>query len=1035
MDQTKFRALVRRTVAVPFVAALMIAGAALWVAYDLNEAMQWVDHTDQVLGQSRRLLRLLVDMETGVRGYLLTGDDVFLQPYREAAKAIDSEYRALYRLVADDPAQQTRLETLHDSFRHWQDYAEHMIALRRTGGTYTDLKENLAGKGEMDDIRGQIAGFQSVEEHLREERTRTAHSRWHSVAANCIVLGLGVGCGLALFTRRRLQTIAASFEESLTEQKQVEAELRKNKERLGLAIEVAALGEWELDLKDHIASRSLRHDQIFGYQSLLPQWTYEMFLDHVLPQHRAEIDEKFKASLGSGIWDFETRIRRVDGEVRWIWARGRAWFDERGQPTRMFGTVMDITGPKRAEEALGESREWLRVTLASIGDAVMTADIHGRVTFLNPVAGALTGWQPKEAQGQPIQNVFRIINEQTRVAAEDIITRVLQEGHVVELANHTALVTKDGREVPIEDSAAPITDASGNLAGAVLVFHDVTEKRRKEEQLRRLNRTLKALNNSNQALLHATEEPALLEQVCKIVTEDCGHAMVWIGFAEEDEGKSVRPVAYSGFEEGYLETLGITWADTERGRGPTGTAIRSGQPRSCRNMLTDPEFEPWRAEALKRGYASSLVLPLMEGGKVFGAITIYSRQPDAFSEDEVELLLELAADLAYGVSTLRIRAAREQAVRELQRAERELIEAQRLAHVGSWYWDANTDITTGSDEFLRIYGLDSTAQQPAFKEKRGRLYPAGDWERLNAAMQRTLQTGVGYELDVEAIRDGAKIWITTRSEAVRNADGQIVGLRGTVQDLTERKQAEEALLRSEKLASVGRMAASIAHEINNPLAAVMNTIFLAQTNADEPESVRLYLDTADDELKRIAHITRQTLGFYRDSSAPTLVSVHSVLDSAVDLLRGKIRVKGATIEKQYDGDLQVMAVPGELRQIFSNLLANSLDAMGEQGTIKLRVSGSTCVNSNQPRIRITVADDGTGIDAATLPHIFEPLFTTKEATGSGLGLWVSKQLVEKQGGFIRVRSSPNGARRGTVFSIFLPAQQAPRAERAAASSS
>ena len=124
------------------------------------------------------------------------------------------------------------------------------------------------------------------------------------------------------------------------------------------------------------------------------------------------------------------------------------------------------------------------------------------------------------------------------------------------------------------------------------------------------------------------------------------------------------------------------------------------------------------------------------------------------------------------------------------RREEDLREAQRVAHIGSWYWDAKTDATTGSDELLRIYGLDPTTQSmPAFREQEGRLYPAESWQRVNAAVQRTMQTGVGYELDVEAIRDGAKIWITTRGEAVRDADGQIVGLRGTVQDITERKRA------------------------------------------------------------------------------------------------------------------------------------------------------------------------------------------------------------------------------------------------------
>lgn len=232
-------------------------------------------------------------------------------------------------------------------------------------------------------------------------------------------------------------------------------------------------------------------------------------------------------------------------------------------------------------------------------------------------------------------------------------------------------------------------------------------------------------------------------------------------------------------------------------------------------------------------------------------------------------------------------------------------------------------------------------------------------------------------------------------------------------------RAQEALIRSEKLASVGRMAASIAHEINNPLAAVMNAVYLAKTGLRQPELAQ-YLDMAEDELKCISHITRQTLGFYRESSSPTAVSVNSIMDSAVDLLRGKIKVKHAEIEKQYESDFQVMGVSGELRQVFSNLLVNSLDAIPHEGKIKLRVSKTTCDNNGNSRIRVTLADNGQGIEAATLPRIFEPLFTTKEATGSGLGLWVSKQLIEKQGDSIRVRSSASEPHRGTAICVVLP---------------
>jgi signal transduction histidine kinase len=239
-------------------------------------------------------------------------------------------------------------------------------------------------------------------------------------------------------------------------------------------------------------------------------------------------------------------------------------------------------------------------------------------------------------------------------------------------------------------------------------------------------------------------------------------------------------------------------------------------------------------------------------------------------------------------------------------------------------------------------------------------------------------------------------------------------------EIAERKQAEEALLRSEKLASVGRMAATIAHEINNPLDAVMNLLFIARSVKDLPDSAQQSLDLADSELKRVAHMTRQSLGFYRESNAAVLTSIPTVLDSVVDLLKSKIKSKHAVIEKQWDGDLEIIAVAGELRQVFSNLLANSLDAINEKGTIKLRVSSGATVNNGHHCVRVTVADNGKGISPSARLHIFEPFFTTKGTFGTGLGLWVCKQIIDKHGGFIRVRSSTDGSRRGTVISVVLP---------------
>jgi two-component system, NtrC family, sensor kinase len=278
---------------------------------------------------------------------------------------------------------------------------------------------------------------------------------------------------------------------------------------------------------------------------------------------------------------------------------------------------------------------------------------------------------------------------------------------------------------------------------------------------------------------------------------------------------------------------------------------------------------------------------------------------------------------------------------------------------------------------------------------------------------------------VTAMNEALLVSAVRQHELMEAAEALNIKLQAEVK---QRKEVQEALLRSEMLANAGRMAASVAHEINNPLDAVINTLFLVRTSVDLPESAREFLEIADAELMRIAYITRQSLGFYQESSAATSNSVSALMASVVALLEAKIRSSGATVEQRCDKELQAIGVFGELRQVLANLLLNSLHAVDRDGMVVLRASTSVGPNDGRRRVRITVADSGHGMGAATMKEIFEPFFTTKGMVGTGLGLWVCKQLVHKNGGSIRVRSNSEGARRGTTFSVVLPVNAAIPAE-------
>ncbi len=221
----------------------------------------------------------------------------------------------------------------------------------------------------------------------------------------------------------------------------------------------------------------------------------------------------------------------------------------------------------------------------------------------------------------------------------------------------------DGRQYEIFDF--PFTDSDGSTL-ILEMGRDVTERKRSDAEIRRISRANRALSRCNEAVIRATEEAALLQEICEVAVEEAGYRLCWVGRVAHDTDKSVVPVAQAGFENGYLKTLRLTWADSERGRGPTGTCIRTRQTVVAKQIATDPGMALWRTEALKRGYASSIAIPLLIDDEVFGALMIYASEPDAFGDQEVKLLTELANDLAFGIKTLRTRAEHAQAEAEVR---------------------------------------------------------------------------------------------------------------------------------------------------------------------------------------------------------------------------------------------------------------------------------------------------------------------------------------------------------------------------------
>lgn len=351
----------------------------------------------------------------------------------------------------------------------------------------------------------------------------------------------------------------------------------------------------------------------------------------------------------------------------------------------------------------------------------------------------------------------------------------------------------------------------------------------------------------------------------------------------------------------------------------------------------------------------------------------------------------------------------------LMRREAEFADLLENAVVGVQQVDVDQRIVWANRHLLTLLGYSAEQyvghQLSEFHAKREIFEDF--WQRL---MNRENILDFPAEL---RCKDGSVRQVLIQSNGLWE-NGRFVRTRCFVRDVTERRQMELALIQSEKLASVGRLAATVAHEINNPLASVMNLVFLARNEASSLASQN-YLQEAQEELERIAHLTKQTLGFYRSESVVARMRLSSIFRSLAAMLSPKISNKRVDLAIEDDGDPEVFIAAGEIRQLFSNLLSNSLDAVGQGGRIRVRISEvREWSNSRAPGMRVTIADSGCGIPKELHPRLFEPFFTTKKEIGTGLGLWVCQRIVEKHRGRIHFRSSTRPGRSGTVVSVFLP---------------
>jgi PAS domain S-box-containing protein len=361
------------------------------------------------------------------------------------------------------------------------------------------------------------------------------------------------------------------------------------------------------------------------------------------------------------------------------------------------------------------------------------------------------------------------------------------------------------------------------------------------------------------------------------------------------------------------------------------------------------------------------------------------------------------------------------AAREV-REQRDRFEfAADAANIGYWFCDLPFDKLIWDARVKEHFWLPSDADVDInlFYQI---IHPE-DRERTRRAVDESIENHAGYDIEYRTVSpDGKQKWIrATGRTAYDLATAVPIRFDGVTQDVTALKQTREALIRSEKLALVGRLAASISHEINNPLAAVLNLLYLINQNSTE-ETIKEFSASAQQELARVSHIVTHTLRFNRQSNSASRDKVSDLLESSAAIYLARMKDAGIEIRRDYRDAGLVHCFGPELRQVFANLIGNSFDACKRGGKLLLRTRDQKHPKTGERGVRVTIADNGMGMDKATHQRLFEPFFTTKGDKGTGLGLWVSGEILRKHHALLRVRSRRSAQRSGTTFSIWLPAE-------------
>ncbi|MBF0293640.1 MAG: PAS domain S-box protein [Magnetococcales bacterium] len=681
-------------------------------------------------------------------------------------------------------------------------------------------------------------------------------------------------------------------------------------------------------------------------------------------------------------------------------------------------TMESFASALRAQQETARQLKQTQFSVDHAADMICWIGPDGRFLYVNQAMCEAAGYSQEEMKGMTVAD----INPDLTPTAWSAHWNDLKQRHRSRMESQVR--TKDGRLLPIEIHITflEIDDQEIHCNFA----RDISRRKEAEVAINRVNRILLTLSRGNEAMIKATSEQELLNSICRLIVEEGGYRMVWVGYPTPDDSKRILPVAQYGFDDGYLQQLEITWEDNEKGCGPTGTAFRTRQPSCARRIRTDANFTPWREEATRRGYASSIALPLPNDNLLpLGTINIYSAETDAFDQDELRLLENLANNLAFGILKFREAEERRRAQRAMALSEEKL---RTLFH--------------HSPDCLMTLDRQGAVQ---FSNRQGPNHPRALLQEamiphLRERLDTVFKTGQAMEYP---FTDGEKAWWEARLAPIFQ-DGKVTEVLAVCQDITEKRTLQAQNLRNARLASLGVLSASVAHEINNPNNAIQFNVpiltaiwedalpILQKAHAgsgafclggmpmDEAMEV---LPQLLDGIRMSSHRIQTIIGglkhMARQDREPLTqrFDIREPIQSALLILQSQVRQ--TTDHCQFiphPSPLMVRGNAQQLEQAFINIIQNALQSLRSRAN---RVTISTAPHADHTRVQVILRDEGCGIDPEHLDKLTNPFFTTRTATGGmGLGLSITKTIIDNHSGDLSFQSVPD---QGTTVTVSLPA--------------